>query len=110
MDWEQQNKNSPFSLSQFPDQLEKIEQLKMRISRKKATIDARLKSSVQSQLDDVASCLDQLRRSVSFVCCSHLSWLSGLTFALCSASKDIAEIRARCVCVCWMDLQVVAGE
>ncbi len=54
---------------QFPDQLDKIEQLKIRISRKKAAIDARLKSAVSSQLDDIASCLDQLRRCVCVCVC-----------------------------------------
>ena len=55
---------SMFALAkrQMPDQLDKVDQHRLRIMRKKATIDARLKNSVQSQLDDITSGLSLLQK------------------------------------------------
>ena len=47
---------------QFPEHLDKIDQHRIRLLRKKATVDARLKSSVQSQLDDTTNGLELLRK------------------------------------------------
>lgn len=37
----------------MPEQLERVEQLRLRTSKKKAAVDARLKTAVSNQLDDV---------------------------------------------------------
>ncbi|VVC36563.1 Exocyst complex component EXOC3/Sec6 [Cinara cedri] len=44
-----------------PGQLEKVEQLKNRISRKKTSTEAMLKTAMQSQLDGVTTGMEQLR-------------------------------------------------
>lgn len=51
--------------TQYPENLEKVEQYRLRTYRKKASIDARLKSTVQSQLDDVRQGLSLLKKFVS---------------------------------------------
>lgn len=49
------------NMMQRPGQLEKVEQYKRRITHKKASIEAQLKSAVQSKLDGVSVGLQQLK-------------------------------------------------
>lgn len=57
-------KNQIMNMFQRPGQLEKVEQLKHTYARKKASVEAKIKSAMQSQLDGVRVGLEQLNTSL----------------------------------------------
>ena len=55
------------NMLQRPGQLEKVEQYKRRISRKKASVETMLKTAMQGQLDGVRVGFDQLQNSLQSI-------------------------------------------
>ena len=53
------------NMLQRPDQLEKIDQYKRRLNRKRTSVDAMLKTALQSQLDGVRDGLVNMRLAVN---------------------------------------------
>ncbi|XP_065178512.1 exocyst complex component 3-like [Sycon ciliatum] len=54
-------------LLQRPEHLEKVDQLRRKFTRQKAAVDARLKTAVQTQLDDVKTGLNKLKSALEEV-------------------------------------------
>ena len=55
------------NMLQRPGQLEKVEQYKRRVERKKVSVETMLKTAMQSQLDGVKVGFDQLQVSLSSI-------------------------------------------
>lgn len=71
MDIDQSSKDAKLAATKYftnmlkkPGQLEKVEQLKNRISRKKTSTEAMLKTAMQNQLDGVTIGMDQLKEAL----------------------------------------------
>jgi len=80
---------------QRPDQLDKVEQLRRRVLRNKASVDLRLKTAVQSQLDGIRSGLNELKVAVSEIGMVR-SWINEMDAVFVESktlNKSLAELR-----------------
>eukprot|EP00795_Rhopilema_esculentum_P014160 gene14160-5161_t len=83
------------NLLQRPDQLDKVEQIRRRVLRTKASVDSRLKTAVQSQLDGIRSGLNELKSAVGEIG-EVKEWIQELDGAFDESSvlnKHLSELR-----------------
>ncbi|KAF5278438.1 hypothetical protein FQA39_LY05927 [Lamprigera yunnana] len=87
--------NSVINMLQRPGQLEKVEQYKRRLVRKKASVEALLKSAMQSKLDGVRMGLNQLISCLGVVkeVESNLKSIHGLFVEVPKLYDELSEVR-----------------